>query len=90
MDKTSISTVEFDNDNVVHMDDYMNNWREVHRVTDEVNGTMLTIHVNRYTKQFDIVQTNDDGESITTHMSALTGGAFLKALRELQVLSVVR
>lgn len=89
MKKTNIA-VESVNDNVVHMDNFMNNWREVHRVDDPVNGTTLTIHVNKYTKQFDVVQTNDEGESITTHMSALTGAAFLNAVRELQVLLVVR
>lgn len=85
MEKTNI-TEKSVNDNVVHMDDFMNNWRQVYRVDDPVNCTTLTIHVNKYTKQFDVVQTNDDGESITTHMSALTGAAFLNAIRELQVL----
>lgn len=89
MEKTNI-TEKSVNDNVVHMDDFMNNWRQVYRVDDPVNCTTLTIHVNKYTKQFDVVQTNDDGESITTHMSALTGAAFLSAVRELQVLLVVR
>ena len=89
MEKTDI-VVDSVNDNVVHMDDFMNNWRQVYRVDDSLNGSTLTIHVNKYTKQFDVIQTNDDGESITTHMSALTGAAFLSAVRELQVLLVIR
>lgn len=55
---------------VSYITDQIGTWRELFRHHDEVNGSTLTIYVNDAAKAIDVVQTNDAGESITTHMKS--------------------
>jgi len=74
-------------DNVISLEDYLYSWESVFRIDDPVNGSTLSIYVNTSSRQFDVVQTNDEGESITTHLTADTGKAFLAAINRLNGLT---
>ena len=69
--------------NVIKIDGFFDSWKKVFEANDPVNGTSLTIYSNGRTKQFDVVQTNDEGESITTHLTADSGLNFVRALQDL-------
>ncbi len=56
--------------NVTYISDHIGTWHERLRHYDPVNGTTLNVYVNDLTKEIDVIQTNDEGESITTHLSA--------------------
>lgn len=66
--------------NVMKISDYIGKWREVYSHEDKINGTMLVAYVNDRTKELDIVQTNSDGESITTHFNEDHGLLFITNL----------
>lgn len=55
--------------NVTYISDHIGTWIEKFHHYDAVNGTTLVAFMNDKTNEVDIVQTNDDGESITTHLS---------------------
>lgn len=65
---------------VVHINAFSDAWAKVFRADDEVNGTTLVVFANRRSSEYEIIQTNDYGESITTHMTPELGAAFLEAL----------
>ncbi len=63
--------------NVTQITDYIGKWREVYRHSDDENGVTLVVFINDRTAELDIVQTNDEGESITTRLGKDAGLLFV-------------
>ncbi len=66
--------------NVTYISDHVGTWNEKLRHYDPVNGTTLSVYVNDKTNEIDVVQTNDEGESITTHLSAASFDALFSKM----------
>lgn len=66
--------------NIVYLSDRIGKWSESFRHHDVVNGTMISVWLNDTTKDIDVVQTNDDGEAITTHLSGDHAALFVSML----------
>lgn len=64
--------------NVISIDEYRSPWREVFSSDGET--TSIQLYMNSRTGEVEIVQTNDDGESIRTVLTSLDASLLRSAL----------
>lgn len=68
--------------NVIDMDDYRDKWKELFRFTDEVSGSIMIVNANNLTGDVDVMQTNDEGETIVTHLNSILTRLLVDSLTE--------
>jgi len=70
------------NDKVVSLADYAydRSWTEVFR-TESVQGTSMTVHVNKQTGEFDVVLMNNEGEAIPMQLNTVDSMSLVAATK---------